>query len=223
MGLVNPPPRKRKPSVSATWKRLDTLLAKLAPPVYKALQRPSKIRPIAELEKTIGRSLPDDVKDSLLCHDGQADKAGGCIFGNRLLSVDDIAACWELNRGHEHDAVPQKRIRSFPAGAVQVCESHPGWVPLSADWTGNYIGVDLAPNLDGVRGQVIVFGKDESYHYVLAPTWGEFLANYADDLRDGNFEIIFEDSSEIPEFRYHQARGDAIQAIGNSLMAQEET
>lgn len=223
MGLVNPPVRKRKPPVPATWKRLDALLAKHAPAVRKSLRSPSKRRAIAELEKTIKRSLPDDVKASLVCHDGQSDVGGGCVFGYRLLPVESIVAYWELSRGRDEDAVPNKRIRSFPNGAVQHCESHPGWIPLVADWNGNYIGVDLAPNLDGQRGQVIVFGRDESYHYVLSATWGEFLANYADDLRDGNFKVALEDGSDIPEFYYYLGGGDPIQAIGNSLMDREKT
>lgn len=218
MGLVNPPVRKRKPPVPATWKRLDALLAKLAPAVRKSLRSPSKKRAITDLEKKIKRFLPDDVRASLACHDGQADVGGGCVFGYRLLPVKCIVAYWELSRGHDGDAVPNKRIRSSPNGAVQYCESHPGWIPLVADWNGNYIGVDLVPNLDGQRGQVIVFGRDESNHCVLAATWGEFLANYADDLSDGNFEVNLKDSSDIPEFYYHLGDGDTVQAIGNSRM-----
>jgi cell wall assembly regulator SMI1 len=201
---------------------LDVLLAKLAPTVRKSLRPPSKKRAITELEKTIKRSLPEEVKASLACHDGQTEVSGGCVFGYRLLPVESIVAYWELSRGHDGDAVPIKRIRSIPNGAVQHCESHPGWIPLVSDWNANYICVDLAPNLDGQRGQVIVFGRD-SYHYVLAATWGEFLANYADDLRDGYFEVTLEDGSDVPEFCYHLGGGDTIQAIVNSLRVRKKT
>ncbi len=220
MGFVTPAKRKKVATVKSTWKRLDAVLRELAPIVQKDLNRPSKKRPIYALEKALNYSLPSDVKESLLCHDGQKDDTGGCIFEMRLLSVNAILHEWKNNRVFDFDAVPDKRVSSWPKNKVQLCELHPAWIPLVADWSGNYIGVDLAPDLGGQRGQVIVFGRSESRHYVFADSWGDFLLSYVDDLESGNYEVILNEGEEdVPEFRYYEGYGDTIKAVGTRLGA----
>jgi cell wall assembly regulator SMI1 len=213
MGLVRPGRRARPANVKTVWRQLDRLFQKLAPGLKRTLATGARRRALSDLEKTIRRSVPQDVQESLLCHNGQKDGVPGCIFGNRLLPVADVIEFWKGSRGHDADAVPDVRIRSFPSGAVQLCQSHPGWLPLAADWNGNFIGVDLAPDLAGTRGQVIVFGRSESQHFVLASSWAEFLAEYADDVDHGRFEFLEHDGPDDVEIRYHEEQGDVIRAI----------
>ncbi|MFJ9499072.1 SMI1/KNR4 family protein [Brevibacillus centrosporus] len=42
------------------------------------------------------------------------------------------------------------------------------WLPISKDWGGNHLGLDLDPDEQGRMGQVINFGRDEEVKYVVA-------------------------------------------------------
>lgn len=82
---------------------------------------------------------------------------------------------------------------SCPPGAIHPVYSHPGWIPLVTDNSGNHVGVDLSPAKKGTWGQVILFGRDFDTKFVLAPNWGDFLLIFAKDLENGNYIIHDED------------------------------
>ena len=193
------PHRKRKPSVRATWTRLEKWYAKQLPAAHKSLNRGASKRQIAELEKATRRTLPDDLKESLLIHNGQSQVVEGVVFGLRLLPIDRILSDWEIVRAVHDDGASSKRTKSLPKNAVQCCENHPGWMPLTDDSSGGHIGIDLAPGAEGTWGQVINFGKSEYAHYAISHSWGDFLADIADELTSGNYRIQVHDD-ETCEF-----------------------
>lgn len=206
MGLLEPRVRKRKPSVRQTWDRLRRWFATHLPEVLDSLNRGATQKQIRQLESLTRRPLPDDLRESLQIHNGESvewiEKDGvtiftGCIFGLQLLSADRIADNWEVVRRADRDGAESKWAASCPEGAVQLCESHPGWIPLTCDGSGNHLGVDLAPGLKGTWGQVITFGPDDPEHCVAANSWGEFLADVADDLEAGNYTITEEQSVNV--------------------------
>ncbi|KAI0024422.1 glucan synthesis regulatory protein [Xylariomycetidae sp. FL0641] len=90
----------------------------------------------------------------------------------------------------------QSRQDCVPAGAVQRAYAHPGWIPLVRDWGGNNLAVDLAPGPNGLWGQIILFGRDYDTKYVVARSWGSFLALLADDLNSGKW-FVDEDNGEL--------------------------
>jgi len=57
---------------------------------------------------------------------------------------------------------------STPKSAIQKKYFHYKWLPIFSDYGGNYIGIDLDPDLKGTKGQVINFGRDEQDMFVLA-------------------------------------------------------
>lgn len=89
--------------------------------------------------------------------------------------------------------IPQQK--SIPPEAIQAVYAHAAWIPMVTDHAGNHIGVDLAPGINGVYGQVIIFGRDFDTKFVVAQSWGEFLLSFANDLEEGNWWLI-EDSDD---------------------------
>lgn len=67
---------------------------------------------------------------------------------------------------------------------------------MARDWGGNNICVDLAPASSGKWGQVILMGRDYDCKYVVARSWGAFLANLADDMATDKW-FIDEDTKEL--------------------------
>ncbi|KAI3396104.1 hypothetical protein diail_435 [Diaporthe ilicicola] len=97
------------------------------------------------------------------------------------------------------------RQESVPADTIRKAYAHPAWIPLVRDWGGNNLAVDLAPGPKGNWGQIILFGRDYDTKYVVARSWGHFLATVADDLNSGKW-FIDEDSQELKLREFKAAR-----------------
>ncbi len=92
-----------------------------------------------------------------------------------------------------------------PPNTVQKAYAHVAWIPLVRDWGGNNLAVDLAPGPAGTWGQIILFGRDYDTKYVVARSWGQFLALFADDLNSGKW-FVDEDTNELKLREFKQAR-----------------
>lgn len=79
--------------------------------------------------------------------------------------------------------------KSVPADAVQPYYVHRGWIPIAKDLYGNLVGLDLAPGPSGIRGQIILYGRDFDTKIVVASSLQELLFEYVNDLDLGNFQI----------------------------------
>ncbi len=60
------------------------------------------------------------------------------------------------------------RRTSTPDNFIRKRPYHAKWVPVFSDYGGNYIGIDLDPDVQGVKGQIINFGRDEEDMFVFA-------------------------------------------------------
>lgn len=80
-------------------------------------------------------------------------------------------------------------LTSTPEGAIRKKYFHVKWIPLISDFGGNYIGIDLDPDTNGIEGQVIIFGRDEEDMIVLADSWEGFL--------DWNLDLIHKHGDKL--------------------------
>jgi cell wall assembly regulator SMI1 len=160
---------------------------------------PASEEQLRQFESAIGVKLPKDVRDSYRVYNGQC--AGlGIIY---RLAVEPLRECllhwrnWVEGYGEnlkDNSAADlDSGCSSFPDGFVRPVYFDSGWVPLTYDSGGNHIGVDLNPGPKGCRGQVIVFGRDDEFHPVLALSWGQFLTDLADELEAGNYRLDLTD------------------------------
>lgn len=85
-------------------------------------------------------------------------------------------------------------LTSTPDGTIKKKYFHLKWIPLISDHGGNYIGIDLDPDVNGTKGQVIIFGRDEEEMMVLANSWEEFL--------DWNIQFIDQGGEKLKS-NYH--------------------
>ena len=58
----------------------------------------------------------------------------------------------------------------------------------------------MSPGEKGTVGQVIVCGRDDTFHPVLALDFSQFLADVADEMERGNTKIATPDPDWGPEF-----------------------
>ena len=169
-------------SARSAWARLERWHEKHRA-LFGVLSPGASAGEIEDVERTIGAPLPPDARASLATHNGSCDHF---LLGDGLLSTYAIVLLW---KGDRRNAGSEKGLRraaeSFPSTAVAPGHFNPGWVPLASDLNGRSLGVDLAPGPAGTVGQVINFGTREPCKCVLAPGWGEFLADYATFLESG--------------------------------------
>ena len=74
-----------------------------------------------------------------------------------------------------HNFDEELPLTSTPEGAIKKKYFHLKWLPIISDYGGNFIGIDLDPDEQGAKGQVIIFGRDEEDMLVLANSWNDFL------------------------------------------------
>ncbi|ANB14716.1 Smi1p [Sugiyamaella lignohabitans] len=251
------------PAAALSWKRIDRWVDANYPELYDQLSYPATSADLNELESDLDCTLPLEVRDSYMVHDGQerGGRPTGLFFNICILDLEGIVEEWthwkntaiRLNNvvrsqrqqkqalssssaaassssssqqqlrsvsasssssssalvpphmKQQAQQTPQQiqqqqqhykntlnwiqRQESVPEGAIQPVYAHPAWIPLAKDFEGNNIAVDLAPGKKGRWGQVILFGRDFDRKYVIAPSWGAFLASFADDLEAGDHSI----------------------------------
>ncbi len=192
-------PNALKRDVSTTWKRLENWFKHHLPEAMSALNRGASESAIFRFEEQVGVTLPPDVHQSFLIHDGERSETVcvGCIFGLSLLSLDNAFSIWQTWNDISPNPETDRNTKSIPAGWVQPRYFHPAWIPLTDDDGGNHIAVDLAPDEHGILGQIIVFGRDDLKHFVLAPNFSVFLENIFAELANGNFVIDRRDEQTV--------------------------
>ncbi|WP_344707602.1 SMI1/KNR4 family protein [Sphingomonas swuensis] len=172
--------------------RLDAWFAANLRDRRYAFNPPASEAAIDRFQRRIGRPLPRSWRQLYRWHDGENDDRWGHFYGLPLLSLGQAEAEWIVwgkvlaELGDDPYVV---RGASWPAGAIDPAYGNPGWIPLTADGSGNHIGIDLAPWPGGRVGQVILFGRDEDVKVVLAPSLGRFLGWIADLLEGGNVRL----------------------------------
>lgn len=66
-------------------------------------------------------------------------------------------------------------LTCYPKDTIKKIYFHYKWLPFITDEGGNYIGLDLDPDKNGTKRQVINFGRDEDEMVVLGKSLDEFL------------------------------------------------
>ncbi|KAI0748318.1 hypothetical protein C8Q80DRAFT_1171194 [Daedaleopsis nitida] len=194
------------PPLSNTWNRLRQWLEREYPELGDTLNYGILPQDLAQIEMAFGFSLPQPLRESYLCVDGQEpESAAGCseglFYGLTLLPLENVLEEWRFWREVDDDpqtganASLRELMDSIPAGWVRREYSCRGWIPLVADKAGNYLGVDMNPGEGGAVGQVIVFGRDFDTKVVMwrgdgPGGWAKFLAGFVEDLESGEgFEL----------------------------------
>lgn len=91
--VVRPLDSQVKRQVDAQWRRIERWLMRNAPVTYASLRGPGRARTIAVAESQMGLRFPDDLRASLLRHDG------GMVFGpdgGMGLGIREIRDGWRL-------------------------------------------------------------------------------------------------------------------------------
>jgi cell wall assembly regulator SMI1 len=185
-------PSPRDPYNPGTvWTTLTTWLAEHVPEIRADLGVPASDAALAELERTVGQTLPADWHALYRLADGQRGEAAGLFYGAVFLSLEEVASEWGVWRdlSTEPDLEASFQGHVSPPGAIQNRYIQLGWIPFAHDGGGNHLGVDLAPGETGQVGQVITFGRDITHKVVVASSLAGFLAWFVGQVQAGNVRL----------------------------------
>lgn len=104
-----PPP----PPVSHSWKKIDAWAEEHYPELFDQLCEGCTDNDLNELEHQLDCSLPLDVRESLMIHDGQ-ERLGmptGIIFGSMLLDCEEMVQEWDQWRKVNQEFLSEAAIR----------------------------------------------------------------------------------------------------------------
>lgn len=179
--------------VAAAWARIVAAADALAPGLFTNFARGATDKAIAKFEKAIGRTLPQEVRESFRAYDGQPRPWQSIFDGMGFCSLAHAQSVWRGWLGLDEDEGLNEFAReegsSTPKNAIRLGYANRNWIQLVDTGGSCYFGVDFDPGPTGLAGQVINFGRDEEQKRVLAWSWGWFLNDLAEELERGNFRF----------------------------------
>jgi len=191
------------------WDQIEEMFRDRVPGEYRRYFGPGVSETaMGALERHLGVSLPDDFKAFYSVHNGQGEGEIGLVFGLELLSVERIREEWDnwMSLGEDINADFAHAMSSEPEGHVRPLYLNRKWIPFTTDQTGTHLGLDFDPDVKGVSGQVIVFGRDQDRKKVLARSFRDYIHLFVEQLQSVDWTIDDEGEWEItnePYRRHH--------------------
>ncbi|WP_051751490.1 SMI1/KNR4 family protein [Streptosporangium amethystogenes] len=123
---VRVPGPKVTAQVNAVWGRIERWLARRAPATYKRLQPPARLRDIAKVEAAMGARFPDDLRASLLRHNGGGSWGFGPAPFYELMSAKYIHSDWKMLCGIVLDSPAELAFVWWDGHLIPFAAAHDG-------------------------------------------------------------------------------------------------
>jgi cell wall assembly regulator SMI1 len=165
--------------------------------IERSLAAPATEADLVQLHHAAKHRLPPSLVELYRYCDGERrrgdDQTIGVFFDYLFIgskqAVKEIAVLrWAAE--FWKDSMCELDLHSDPPGAVQRQVYVDGWFPFASDSGGNYLAVDMAPDINGTAGQIILFGRDEPVNCQLAPDMRTFLEFVASCYRARRFHSL---------------------------------
>lgn len=182
------------------WQRIEEWLRQHAPHILDSLNTGASEDEIKALQSRFGASLPKELIAFYRVHNGQPQDSSGLFFGLQFLPIDEVLMNHESWSDLEYmNEEMEETMESYPDGVIKKLYANAGWLPVTYDYGGNHIGVDLDPDWKGTLGQVIIFGRDEDRKRLVAESFPAFIEFFVAQLEQGNY-YFDEDQLYIKHF-----------------------
>ena len=178
------------PTVKESWKGIKAALKEQDRLENVSLNKPATAAALSKAATKWGVTLPEEFVESYRLHNGQASEVedlipsptGGEFDGTfQLLPLDEIDSEWamwkELVDGGEFTGTT-----SDPDKGIRDDWWNTGWIPFAANGGGDSICLDLNPAKEGRMGQVITMNHETSERRLLANSFAEWLAEFAETI-----------------------------------------
>nr|MCR5126920.1 SMI1/KNR4 family protein [Lachnospiraceae bacterium] len=177
----------------------EALFAKMPSP-KATLREGASAADIRDAENELGLRFPEELKGLYLANDGDNKKSVcGMILGLHFLSLNEMRREWRsMKKTLEDPAINNNcQSTSTPEGCIKRCYGNNKWLPLASDASGNYIGIDLDPDIHGTAGQIINWGRDEENKMVFAKNADAFWERLTGIVNSRDFFIGDYDGEDV--------------------------
>ncbi len=170
--------------------RLKDLLKESFPEVLESLNPGASDIQIDNVEKSIGFKIPQEVVELYKIHDGQSGDIG-LFCGLPFLSLSEAMLEWETWKEVFDEGFTDldTNIISIPSGYIKEVYANKYYFPISKDYGGNNIVIDMDPDERGRVGQIINSGRDEEMRYVIGLSLTDFIKFIIHQLENKNIRI----------------------------------
>lgn len=188
--------------VAVSWDRIADWHRKNTPSSIFQLASGATSKEIDDFEKLIGSKLPDDMRRSLLLHNGG--RGTWLLYHGTFLSLSQIAGLWKTYHDRQEKNGYGKGSNWAPLdpqGPVKPIWWNPKRIPLT-DNSGDHLMLDLDPATGGAYGQIVEFSHEMGPVEVVAPSWAAWLKQVADYLEAGKYTYIKKEKVVAPPAMY---------------------
>ncbi|MBD1875506.1 SMI1/KNR4 family protein [Nodosilinea sp. FACHB-131] len=176
------------------WHRFENWLEQNIPDALQTLNPGASSEEIEAIQNILGIKLPEDYIASCMIHNGQNQELPSLTRWGTLLSLgvvkdssfNTVRVEWEMLKSvYEEDWINEpegNRQNNLVKGFWWI----PQWVPIISDGSGNGLCLDLDPEGNGTRGQVIEFIHDSESREVIAPSFRALFEQLVNGVEEGS-------------------------------------
>ncbi len=168
--------------VNVAWERIEKWFSEKAPGME--LGAAASAAEITAVETHIGFALPEELKASLMRHNGVENWTKV-----ELLSTNDIQREWDCWAGLVDDGTFDDQVGENWTDSLQKCWYDKKWIPLDADGGGNGSMIDLNPGDKGTVGQIIYMDHEVGPNGPVFADLATYLEKAAQDLEGGKYRV----------------------------------
>ena len=169
--------------ISAVWRQIESLLNELPRNNKIMLRDVATNADLRAAEQQFGTPLPDDWRDSLQIHDGQAPYCESLLEQWRLLPVSEAVYAWsKLNKLNAIGVFKQKRARSANPAAEWWSNR---WIPFTENGAGDYLMIDMSSATSGSR-RILHYSHESGERPVVATdlsAWLNIVVRHLEELK----------------------------------------
>jgi cell wall assembly regulator SMI1 len=169
------------------WNRIESWLTAHAPELLERLLPGATEAELARFEAALGVHVPEDLRRSLAIHAGQPAGSYGVLGDWTLFRIADSLDRWRMHMALRNAGTFVDPSPGDVQGPVQPVWWSASWIPVAGDGAGSLLCADLAPATGGRQGQIVRFFHDAPARDVIASSFQELLARFADDLEVGHY------------------------------------
>lgn len=173
------------------WDRIHQGLLVHAPEIVSLLQPGALVEEIRNTEAILGVAFPQDVRESYQIHNGMSRLQSFRYDWPEFYSLREIVIQWDCwkNLLESGEFFEEK---STPKGPIKTDWWNIKWIPLWGNRGGDHCCLDLDPPPEGQLGQMITMWHEIGAEEVLAPSFKDLLASFADQLNAGAYTFSTE-------------------------------
>lgn len=172
-------------AIQKIWNDIERWYAENAPRLLENLRNGVSDQDISKFEARVGLKLPNDYKASLRLHNGDV-----YVHDYNYLSLERVLNKWLMMTEQSEEGVFEEReVFDAGGGIIQNAWWHRDWIPFAEDGGGNLICIDMAPETDGVVGQILNMELQSGPFASEYTSFLKWLESYKDDLYGGVYEV----------------------------------